>query len=120
MGIRHSGFLAPCLLAGPAAADPPPATHQALVSLAQDMVYTTARLYPMQATALGIPGHDGELDAPSEQARAADLARLKEWKSQVDASAAGFNARTSLADKDDAALLQAALVSNLDQLQMHQ
>ena len=84
------------------------------------MVYTTARLYPMQATALGIPGHDGELDAPSEQARAAYLARLKEWKSQVDASAAGFNARTSLADKDDAALLQAALVSNLDQLQIYQ
>src|ERR1700685_219281 len=107
MGTRHAGFLALSLLTGAAAADPPPTTHQALVSLAQDMVYTTAKLYPTQATALGIPGHDGELDAPSEQARAAYLAHLKNWKSQVDASAAGFTARTSLAEKEDAARLQA-------------
>ena len=120
MGTRHAGFLALCLLAGAAAADPSPTTHQALVRLAQDMVYTTAKLYPTQATALGIPGHDGDLDAPSEQARAAYLARLKNWKSQVDASAAGFTARTSLVDKDDAALLQAALLSNLNQLQIYQ
>src|SRR6202042_862241 len=117
MGTRHAEFLALCLLAGTAAAGPPPTTHQALVSLAQDMVYTTAKLYPTQATALGIPGHDGELDVPSEEARAAYLTRLKKWKSQVDASAAGFNAQTSLVDKDDAALLQSALTSKLKQRQ---
>ena len=47
--------------------------HQELVSLAQDVVYTTASVYPMSATFLGIPGHDGELEAPSESFRAAHV-----------------------------------------------
>ncbi|HWZ62502.1 MAG TPA: hypothetical protein VNX02_05725 [Steroidobacteraceae bacterium] len=61
------------------AAHAEPAAHEALVSLAQDMTFTTAQVYPMTATYFGIPGHDGELEAPSEAFRAAQVARLEGW-----------------------------------------
>ncbi|MDE2220831.1 MAG: hypothetical protein KGJ52_10690, partial [Gammaproteobacteria bacterium] len=57
--------------------------HERLVALAQDLTYGSAAQYPMLATALGIPGHDAELDAPSEAARAAYLARLQAWRQQL-------------------------------------
>ena len=96
------------------------AAHQQLVSLAQDMVFTTAAAYPMTATYLGIPGHDGELQAPSEAFRAAQVQRLQEWQRRLEAIAAGFDARTPLMDRDDAALLRARLVRSLDELLVYQ
>jgi hypothetical protein len=39
--------------------------HEKLTALAQDVVYTTAAMFPTQATQLGIPGHDGELEMPA-------------------------------------------------------
>ena len=47
------------------------AVHDDLEKLAQDVTFTSARLYPMQATTLGIAGHDGEFETPSETFRAA-------------------------------------------------
>lgn len=43
--------------------------HDELTALAKDVTYTTATLFTTRATVLGIPGHDGELDAPSEANR---------------------------------------------------
>jgi Bacterial protein of unknown function (DUF885) len=94
--------------------------HQALVSLAQDITYTTASVYPMTATFLGIPGHDGELETPSEPFRAAHVQRLQEWRNHLEAIAAAFDAHTSLTDRDDATLLRARLTRSLDELLVYQ
>ena len=101
------------------------ATHaqtaqQRLVSLAQDLTYTTAAVFPITATYLGIPGRDGELHSPSEAFRAAQVQRLREWQSRLDAIAAAFDAQTSLVDRDDAALLRARLTRSLDELLVYQ
>ncbi|HYB64898.1 MAG TPA: DUF885 family protein, partial [Steroidobacteraceae bacterium] len=96
------------------------AAHQQLVSLAQDITYTTAAVFPMTATYLGIPGHDGELQAPSEAFRAAQVQRLREWQSRLDAIAAAFEAQTPLADRDDATLLRAGLTRSLNELVVYQ
>ena len=61
-----------------------PTLHDQLTALAKDITYTTAALFPTQATALGIPGHDGELDTPSEANRAAYIARLQQWQKQLE------------------------------------
>jgi uncharacterized protein (DUF885 family) len=94
--------------------------HQQLVSLAQDIIYTTAGVYPMSATFLGIPGHDGELEAPSEAFRAAQVQRLGEWRDRLERLAAGFDAKTTLVDRDDARLLRARLTRSLDELVVNQ
>jgi hypothetical protein len=94
--------------------------HQALVSLAQDMTYTTAAVFPMTATYLGIPGHDGELQVPSEAFRAAQVQRLREWQGRLDAITAAFDAHTPLVDRDDAALLRADLAGRLNELLVYQ
>jgi uncharacterized protein (DUF885 family) len=118
-GSRLIGLCA--LLAGcPAAVQAQQSTHQALESLAQGMVYTTARVYPMTATFLGLPGHDGELETPSEALRAAQVARLQHWQSELGAISSGFDAHTSLVERDDAALLQARLTASLDRLLVYQ
>jgi uncharacterized protein (DUF885 family) len=88
--------------------------HESLVSLAQDMTYTSARLYPMQATALGIAGHDGDLENPSEAYRAAYVEHLRAWRRQLQMIASGFGTGTSLVDRDDAELLGAQLAAQLN------
>jgi uncharacterized protein (DUF885 family) len=94
--------------------------HQALVSLAQDITYTTANAFPMTATYLGIPGHDGELQAPSETFRAAQVQRLRDWQRRLDTIVAGFDAHTSLVDRDDATLLRARLSRSLNELLIYE
>jgi uncharacterized protein (DUF885 family) len=120
--MNHLRLVGVCALlaAGPAGVHAQQAAHQALVGLAQDMVYTTARVYPMTATFLGLPGHDGELEKPSEASRAAEVARLQQWQSRLSSIAAGFDAHTALLDRDDAALLQARLAARLDELLVYQ
>ncbi|MBS0386945.1 MAG: DUF885 family protein [Proteobacteria bacterium] len=94
--------------------------HERLVALARDMTFTTAAAYPMLATALGIPGHDGELDVPGEAARAAHLARLQGWQQQLRGITAGFNDATALSDRDDALLVGAELQRGLNALLVYQ
>jgi uncharacterized protein (DUF885 family) len=94
--------------------------HEALVSLAQDFTYTAVRVHPMLATALGIRGHDGELEEPSEALRATDLQRLEQWKSELGSITARFDSGTSLVDRDDAALLQANLDVFVNALRVYQ
>ena len=75
---------------------PRAAVHDRLEKLSQDITFTSARLYPMQATALGIAGHDSELEAPSEAFRAAEVSRLKAWQQQLQAIAATFTPGSAL------------------------
>jgi uncharacterized protein (DUF885 family) len=97
-----------------------PSAHQSLVALARDITYTTAQLFPMHATFEGIPGHDGELETPSEAYRAAYLGHLRQWKIQLSAIGAAFDSATSLVDRDDAALLEAQLDAALNRLTVYQ
>ena len=39
--------------------------HEKLTSLAQDITYSSAALLPMNATYLGIPNYDAELNVPT-------------------------------------------------------
>jgi uncharacterized protein (DUF885 family) len=112
-----------CLMALPAhgaTATLQSTAHAELVQLAEDLTYTSARLLPMRATSLGIAGHDGELESPSEAARADYIKRLHGWQSRLDAIAAGLDARSALRDRDDAALLRAHIAAELNQLLIYQ
>ena len=93
--------------------------HDNLEKLAQDITFTSARLYPMEATTLGIAGHDAELETPSEAFRAAYVARLKQWQQQLQAITATFTSGTSLVDRDDAKLLGAQLEAQLNSLLLY-
>jgi len=91
--------------------------HDQLTALAKDVTYTTANLFPTQATMLGIPGHDGELDTPSEANRNAYIARLQQWQKQLEQL--GPTDRAALIDRNDASLLRAQLTTSLNALQIH-
>jgi uncharacterized protein (DUF885 family) len=94
--------------------------HQRLESLARDLTYTSASLYPMQATALGITGHDGELETPSEGYRAAYVARVQSWRQQLRTLEAAFTSATTLVDRDDGKLLGAMIDADLNALLVYQ
>ena len=90
--------------------------HEKLTGLAHDIVYTSAAMFPTEATQLGIPGHDGELEKPSEQSRAAYIAKLQSWQKQLEDIAPASRADLSLVDRDDALLLRAQLLTSLNTL----
>lgn len=113
MGSRVIGLVMLAGLCGSAQAAVP-TLHDQLTALAKDITYTTAGLFPAQATALGIPGHDAELDTPSEANRAAYIAKLQQWQEQLERF--GPTEHASLIDRDDALLLRAQLVANLNAL----
>jgi uncharacterized protein (DUF885 family) len=109
-----SACAALAVVTGPAeAADE---VHDKLTALARDIVYTSASLIPTQATLLGIPGHDGELETPSESNRNAYIARLQQWQKQLEGIAPADRADIALVDRDDALLLQAQLTWSLNTL----
>ena len=92
--------------------------HDRLTSLAQDITYTSARFHPMLATALGIAGHDAELETPSEATRAGEVVRLQKWREQLQRITASPSG--SMVDAHDAKLLQAQLDHELNALQIYQ
>ena len=97
-----------------------PSTHDQLTSLAQDIVQTSARENPMMATALGIPGLDGELGVASESRRVAHIALMKGWIAKIDAIRTAAGPGISLVDADDAKLLHAQIDEELDGLLVRQ
>ena len=94
--------------------------HEQLTALAQEIVYTSARLHPMNATGLGIPGYDADLETPTEAARAAELARLEKWRERLRRIASAKGSRPSTVDSDDAMLLEAQLERSLNELKIYQ
>jgi Bacterial protein of unknown function (DUF885) len=106
---------------GPGAApmrDPtaPAATHDRLMRLAEEITHTSARLFPTQATALGITRYDAELETPSELARAAYIELLRAWRKRLRAIVPAGRPGVSLLDADDARLLDAQLQAGLNAL----
>src|SRR5262249_47450776 len=85
-------------------------------ALARDIVYSSAAMFPTQATQLGISGHDGELETPSEQLRSAYIDKLRAWRTQLAQIAPSNNPDITLVDRDDARLLDAQLASSLNAL----
>lgn len=81
-----------------------------LTALAKDMTYTWARLHPMTATELGIPGYDAQLEKPSTAGKARDRALIEGWLRRL--ASIARSART-LMDRDDAVLLRAQLTRRL-------
>ncbi len=112
--IRYcSGALCICLLAcglvmsaAPAMAGD--ASYDQLQALAHDTVFEWAKLHPIYATTLGIPGEDGMLDTPSLAEDEHDLALIKTWEKRLDAIPLAGEPRQV---RDDAALLRAQLLA---------
>src|SRR5258708_8625591 len=94
--------------------------HDRLIGLARDFVYTTARFHPIHATALGIPGHDGELETPTEATRAAEVKRVLKWRGELHRIAPPGGSNLSKVDANDARLLQAQPDRDLHALQVYQ
>jgi uncharacterized protein (DUF885 family) len=93
--------------------------HRQLTRLAQDILYTTVRLFPSQATGLGLTQYDAELETPSEQSRAAYLLQLQRWQQRLRALAPP-RATLSLLERDDVKLLDAQLAQSLNALRIYQ
>ncbi len=113
-------LIALMLLGGAARAQDASGAHQQLTQLAEDFVYTSARLFPSQATALGLNQYDGELEVPSEKARAAYVTQLLEWQRRLHRIAPARGAPLSLTDRDDARLIEAMLTQQLNALRIYQ
>ncbi len=94
--------------------------HEQLTRLAQDITFSSAKLFPTQATQLGIPGYDDQLNDPTEKNRAAYVAQLRQWLKRVREIAPAGNAGLSLVDRDDARLLEAQVTASLNALQVYQ
>ncbi len=120
MRLMKCFLLASALLSGAAIAQHAATVHQQLTQLAEDIVYTSARLFPTQATFLGITQYDAELEIPSEKNRAAYIAQLQQWKTRLHAIAPAAAPDLSLVDRDDAKLLEAQLSQSLNALQVYQ
>ncbi len=97
-----------------------PTVHDKLSALAREIVDTSARLHPMLATELGIPGHDGELEMPTEAGRAAEVAQLKAWRQRLLKITSPDASKLSLVDADDARLIKAQLDRSLNELLVYQ
>jgi uncharacterized protein (DUF885 family) len=93
-----------------------PEVHDRLTALARDIVYTSAAMFPTQATQQGIPGHDGELETPSEANRSAYIEKLHRWEQQLAQIAPAGRADLGLVDRNDARLLGAQLAGSLNLL----
>ena len=94
-------------------------THQRLTQLAEDIVYTSARLYPSEATARGLTQYDGDLETPSEKERADYIARLSAWQHQLAGIVGGRPEALALVDRDDARLIAAQLAQRLNALRIY-
>ena len=107
------------VLAVPTLAQASPAYDQ-MQALAKDITFATARLHPLTATQLGIPGHDGDLEQPSETMRTADIALIASWQGRLDHIVAANKNAMTLVERDDATLLRAELTRMMRQYTVYE
>jgi len=119
MRLLAVAFSTLVLVAVPIVAGASPA-YNALQLLAKDMTFTTARIHPMQATALGIAGYDGQLEVPSEQSRTAEIALIVSWQNRLAKIEADDKGAMTLVERDDAELLAAQLTGQLRQFTVYE
>ena len=101
-----SSLLASCALP---AAGAQSATTDRLQHLARTVMFDWCKSHPLNATFVGLSDEDGQLDTPSKNENARDLAMIRGWEKDL-ASIPLEGA--SLVDLDDAKLLRAQLVSS--------
>jgi uncharacterized protein DUF885 len=82
---------------------------QRIQRLAEETVYVDAAEHPINATYLGLPGHDGDLDTPSRASLKRDLGQIRAWKRRLAEIPLG---RASLVERDDVRLLRAGLTAS--------
>jgi uncharacterized protein (DUF885 family) len=92
--------------------------HTRVTALARDITYTSASLFPTQATQLGIPGYDAKLETPSEANRSAYIDKLQQWQKQLEQLSAADQGAAALVDRDDVRLLGAQLAASLNALRI--
>src|ERR1700719_1874753 len=109
-----------CSLGSLAPARAAETVHDRLTGLAQEMIDTTARLQPMLATALGTPGHDADLETPTEAGRTAELGQVQKWRDRLHRIATSSPSKLSLVDANDVRLLQAQLDRARNELVVYQ
>ena len=117
--IRGAMLWAAALLAC-ASAHAQQSPHDRLSALAREITFGSAQRLPMLATTLGISGHDGELEHPSEAFRASLVEQLRGWERQLKEITSSLGPQAALVDRDDARLLQAMLTQQLDELLVYQ
>jgi uncharacterized protein (DUF885 family) len=94
--------------------------HERLTALAQEITYESARLYPSQATQLGITKYDADFETLTEADRAAYIRQLRQWQQRLVAIEHAAPADASLIDRDDERLLQAQLTQSLNGFLVYQ
>jgi uncharacterized protein (DUF885 family) len=92
--------------------------HTKVTALARDITYSSAALFPTEATQLGIPGYDAQLETPSEASRSAYMDKLQQWRKQLEQLAPAGRGDLPLVDRDDARLLGAQLATRLNALRV--
>jgi uncharacterized protein (DUF885 family) len=114
-------LLCAIVVAGVAGTAPAAQTlHEQLTALAQDITYETARLYPSQATQLGITKYDADFESLNETDRAAYIRQLRQWQQRLGAIEHTAPTDASLMDRDDERLLQAQLTQSLNGFLVYQ
>jgi uncharacterized protein (DUF885 family) len=111
VGVLLSVFVGRLVNAASAAGLAPDAAYQQLQTLARDSTYTWVRIHPLTATAVGIAGYDGDIDAASEAARNDDVALIATWQSRLAKIKSQYGSSMTLVERDDAKLLDAQLTN---------
>jgi hypothetical protein len=109
----------PTVAASAPAPDRSPA-YQQLQTLAKDVTFTWARIHPLTATAEGIAGYDGDIDAASESARNDDIALVATWQGRLVKIQMQFGSSMSMVERDDATLLAGQLTSQMRQYTVYE
>jgi hypothetical protein len=119
-GVLISAFIAGAAGAATAAGPASDAAYSQLQTLARDMTYTWARIHPLTATALGIAGYDGDIDAASEAARNDDIALVASWQGRLAKIKSQYGPSLTLVESDDVKLLDAQLINLARQYSVYQ
>jgi hypothetical protein len=119
-GVLMSAFIVGTADAATAVGPAPDATYKQLQTLARDMTFTWARIHPLTATALGIAGYDGDIDAASEAARNDDVALIASWQGRLTKIKAQYGPSMTLVERDDVKLLDAQLINLARQYSVYQ
>jgi hypothetical protein len=111
VGVLLSVFVGHPVNAASAASPAPDTAYQQLQTLARDSTYTWVRIHPLTATAVGVAGYDGDIDAASEAARNDDVALIATWQGRLAKIKSQYGSSMTLVERDDVKLLAAQLTN---------
>jgi hypothetical protein len=120
VGVLMSVSIIHPATAADAASTAPDAAYKQLQTLSRDLTFTWSRIHPLTATALGIAGYDGDIDAATEAARSDDVALIASWQGRLAKIKAQFGSSMTLVERDDAKLLDSQLTALARQYSVYQ